>query len=336
MKNLILILASSFVTTLSAQVKTTVNDGNFFALSTWDCFCIPLNGDTLVIEHTVTMTTGIPYSAGSITINAGGQLTDDGTDKDIYINGGEFYNYGTLNCDGFWLDSGYVYNEGTMNLDSLWTQDDMNNIGLINTFDFFNDESAHFYSNNDITVNHNFANAGVFNLDGAFMLIDNNLSNCNITSSDATLDVNGMICVANDFINCGTDTLRGTGHLYIAGASTNSGEVEGNITIGTPTGGFTLNTGNIAPSVSFVSNGCELATKKIEKNYKVYPNPNNGIFILQDYSGVYSIYSISGKLIQKGNTPNGAIQMEGNITPGIYFIEINANESIARIKIQVL
>lgn len=336
MKNLILFLTLSLGTILTAQVKTTVNDGNFFALSTWDCFCIPLNGDTLVIEHTVTMTTGIPYSAGSITINAGGQLTDGGTDKDIYINGGKFYNYGTLNCDGFWLDSGYVYNQGTMNLDSLWTQDDMDNSGLINTFDFLNDENAHFNSSNDINVYNNFANAGVFNLDGAFMLVDNNLSNCNITSSDATLNVNGMICVANDFINCGTDTLRGTGHLYIAGASTNSGEVDGNITIGTSTGSFTLNTGNIAPSVSFVSNGCELSTTKTEKNYSVYPNPNNGHFILQDYTGEYSIYSISGKLIQKGYTTNGAIQMEGYVTPGIYFIEIETIESIARIKIQVL
>jgi hypothetical protein len=57
------------------------------------------------------MNFGIPYTTGIITVNASVSLSHGGVDKDIYFNGGEFINYGTINLAGFWLDSGNAQNQ---------------------------------------------------------------------------------------------------------------------------------------------------------------------------------------------------------------------------------
>ena len=218
--------------TAFGQTITSVQDGNFFGLLTWDCLCLPTNGDTVIINHDVLMNAGIPYSAGTIIVNTTGSLTDGGVDKDIYINGGEFENHGLVDLDGFWLDSGYVINTGTMILDSLWTQDDMDNTGDLTTFDFLHDQFATFTNDADLNVTNNFANQGEF-WNNDLMTVVNDFSNCNIQTSKAAFYTDGILCVQTDFISC--DTLgsgtAGTGTIYIGGASTNTGDIYGPITI---------------------------------------------------------------------------------------------------------
>lgn len=325
MKNFLPLIFLLGSTAMFTQTKTTVADGNFFALTTWDCFCLPVNGDTLVINHKVTMNTGIAYTSGKITISGPGELTDGGVDKDILINGGEFHNYGSLDCDGFLLESGYVYNSGSFNLDSLWVRDTMDNHGAIDTYDFLNDQNGKFISIEDIAVGNNFANQGVFSLSGANMTVVNNFSNCNISSSDATFTItNGVLCVENDFLNCGTDTLRGTnGEIFIAGASTNGGEVEGSLEINTSSGSFSINTGTVEGTVTFGTGNCYLGSDIEEPaiSINVYPNPSNGIIYLSESNHEYSLIDISGKTLEYGFISGNSLDFSSYST-GVYFLEL--------------
>ena len=323
MKKLLLLFAISLAGILNAQATiTSTADGDFYSLSTWDCFCIPTNGDTVIIEHDVNMNLGILYNSGRIEIMPTGSLSDGGVDKDIAVNGGEFINHGTLDCDGFLLDSGYFLNDGIIILDSLWTRDDMDHEGTLTTFDFLNDQGATFTGTGDITVGNNFANQGVFILDGVNMTVANDASNCNIASSDATMEINtSVLCIENDFLNCGSDTLRGNGEIFIGSLSTNGGEVEGTLDINTSTGGFTVNTGTIEGTVTFGTSNCYLGQEESTLTIEVYPNPSNGIIYVTESNVEYALIDISGKTIEFGFTTGNELDFS-KYTTGVYFLEL--------------
>ncbi|MCB9224885.1 MAG: T9SS type A sorting domain-containing protein [Crocinitomicaceae bacterium] len=329
MKNLLLLISLIGTYTFGQTTMTSVQDGNFFGIGTWDCgICVPQDGDTVFINHTITMNTGIPYTAGSITINTTGTLTDGGVDKDIYINGGQLINWGTLECDGFMLDSGFFKNIGTMTLDSLWIQDSTRNTGTIIVYDFLNDQDGKFYNEGEITVTNNFNNQELFeNYLWGTMSVGNDASNCNIQSSMAEFKNNGILCVAGDFTNCNGDTLGGiNGTIYIAGSSSNLGHVEGLMTINTPTSGFSLNTGTIGTGISFGNATCILAVEEsaIEPLF-IYPNPAQNILNLSSKNVNYTIVDFSGRTVLSGNTVNGQIEIE-SLNPGTYLILINGSE----------
>lgn len=328
------LLALTLISSISfgQTVITSVQDGDFFGAGTWDCgLCFPTDGDTVIINHNINMNTGIPYTMGSITINSSGSLSDGGVDKDIYINGGQFINHGTLDCDGFWLDSGFVQNTGTMILDSLWTQDTMYNSNQITVYDFFNDEEGYFDDNGTIVVSNNFLNSGLFYQNGT-MTVANDASNCNTQNTDATLDINGVFCAAGDFSNCGTDTLRVTGVMYIAGNSSNLGQVDGNGVINTPTSAFTFNTGNIGTSIVFNNNTCNLGSAQNEQFTPIfiYPNPAEDVITVTAQNINYDIYDITGRLVQSGSSISGVVGVN-ELKAGNYLMIIS-NPNMSTVK----
>lgn len=334
-KILLFLFILPFCTT--AQVVSTVADGDFYNPLIWSDFSVPADGDSLMILHDVNMNFGIPYTAGSITVAVGGKLSDGGTDKDVYINGGQLINHGILDFDGLWLDSGYFANYGSVTLDSLLTQDDCINEGTILVFDFLHDQNATFSTTGDIWVTNNFNNQGVFELN-AIMTVDNDASNCNIQSSNATLLLNGWLCVANDFLNCATDTIRGSGTLFIGGASTNAGEVQGTLTVNDlSSGAFDLNTGTIEGTVSFGTAVCGIGFEEEESiDWTIYPNPATEIVYSSLPDVEYKVYEMTGRLLEEGKSITGEIPVQ-HLPKGLYMIKlINTDGQIKTNRIEKL
>jgi len=322
MKTLFFALIALATTSIwSQQTITSTQNGDFFAFGTWDCFCLPADGDTVIIEHSVNMNFGIPYTMGQIIVNSSGSLTDGGTDKDIYINGGQFINYGLVELDGFWLDSGSFVNEGNMILDSLWTQDISTNNGTISTFDFLHDQLTSFQNNGEITVNNNFSNQGIFNNNtGASLSIANDGSNCNIQGNSALFDNYGIVCITGDFINCGSDTLTGSGFWFVEGQASNTGDVLGNLQMHFNGGSWALNTGNVASSVTIGSDPCFLSLESSELEWSIYPNPANNIVWLSTEFKSATIYDASGKTIMSVSA--GKSIDISQLERGVYMIQI--------------
>ncbi|MEX1003517.1 MAG: T9SS type A sorting domain-containing protein [Crocinitomicaceae bacterium] len=326
------ILLSIITISAFAQTKTSIKDGNFYDFTTWDCTCLPSDGDSLVINHQLVMNFGIAYTQGQIYISSQGSLTDNNTNKDIYINGGSLINYGTISLDGFLLDSGYTENNGELILDSLLTRDLMVNTESITVFDFAHDENATFVNNGEINVTNNFNNQGTFE-NNQLMTVVNDYSNCNIQSTDALFDCDGTLCVQNDFLNCGTDTLRGGGMIYIGGNSTNGGEVEGSLTINTSSGSFTFNSGNVEGTVTFGTAACGLNTEETNSflnDWIIYPNPAINILKSSIPEVRYNIYDINGKEMLKGLSMSGEIHI-GSLIKGSYMIVLEDKDNVKKI-----
>ena len=320
MKTLLLLL--SFVSLVSfGAVKTTTNSGNFFNPFNWDCFCVPANGDSLVINHAMQMTASIYYTSGQIKINGSGSLTEDGTNRDVWVAGGSLINNGLFDCYRLYISSGTFVNTGTsVYFDSLWNQGAITNSGNITVYDILNDQTGTFENTGQFVVENNFASQGDFINNGS-VDIDNNFSNCNIQSGYAILTNNNTFCVGNDFSNCNEDSIRGIGNYYIAGASSNFGVFDGSFTFNTPSGALSINTGTVSPSVSFGNGVCGLAVDEKTNQLNIYPNTANNILNVSTTNFDYTIADLSGKIVQSDSKFTGEINIE-TLTRGIYFIEI--------------
>ncbi len=93
---IVLTIVFGFSLSMSGAVRTTTMTGNFHNPSTWDCGCIPISSDDLIVNHFIYL--GTAFTIKSVTINAGGRLRV-GSPASIQINsfllvnaGGDFFN----------------------------------------------------------------------------------------------------------------------------------------------------------------------------------------------------------------------------------------------------
>lgn len=114
-----------------SQAVSSVANGNWTNPATWNCTCVPINGNSVTISHSVTLNTSMLFNTGGITINNNGSLMHDAA-RDIMISGGYFYNNGNASFRFFNLASGTGSNSGTFSL-TAWTNSvNMTNAGTIN------------------------------------------------------------------------------------------------------------------------------------------------------------------------------------------------------------
>lgn len=319
----ILLLTTLFCSFAFGQtVRTTVNDGDFFNPLIWSPVGIPGDGDSLFIEHDVNMTVGIPYTAGRITVESEGSLSDGGAGYDIYCNGGSFVNNGSVNCNDIWLDSGELENHGSFDLDSMWTQGTVINTGTMNMNDYLSDQNEIVTNEGTIDIANDFNNQGLFVNNGQ-MFVGNDFSNWNFQSSDATFECEGVLCVGNDWANFNEDdTVRGSGFIYIGNNSTNLGIVQGTLTIHTPTGSFTVNTGSVESTVSYGSGSCAAGTIENESfELQLFPNPADQFIQLNTQQVYYEIHDFSGRMVLNGFSDDGILSVE-SLEKGMYSIRI--------------
>lgn len=327
MKKLILTL----LIPLSAfsQWKTTASNGNFYNPATWTCFCLPANGDSLVINHAVVMDIDIYYTSGQIKINASGSLTQGGVDRAVWSDGGSIVNAGTFESHHYLVSNGgYLMNSGSFTTDSLLNQSTINNSGNIYAYDLANDEMATFTNSNGITVSHDMNNQGMFtNAPTGLIQVTHDFSNCNTQTLDAFFSNNGGMCIGNDFGNCAGDTLSGSGDYYVGNLSGNLGVFNGTFTFYTPTGSLTVG-GQVDPGVTVAMGTCNLTLNESEKeNLAVYPNPTNSLLSVPLGDVDFVIYDPMGKVVLRGTVMNQTIDVS-TLVAGSYLLQFDGMSPI--------
>jgi len=331
----ILLFSALFSSIAFGQIQTSTGAGNFFNPLLWDCFCVPANGDSLVVNHAMIMTASISYTTGQIKIGPTGSLVEDGTNRDMWVAGGSLINNGTFDCYRLYISSGSFVNTGTsVYFDSLWNQSSVENSGVITVYDVLNDQTGTFDNTGDFIVENNFNNQGDFsNSSTGTIDLLNDFSNCNIQTMDAMFINDGVFCVAQDFTNCIDDTLAGTGEYFVGGASSNFGVFSGSFDFNTPSGALTVNTGTILPGVTLGNSPCYLSVEEDVLSFNIYPNPTNSILLMSGGTNfAYQIFDLAGKLVISNSTQNGQIDVSA-MTVGIYTIRIvsdNGNSSTAK------
>jgi hypothetical protein len=120
MKNILLFTALTFSTYVLAQqpaaTRTSVANGNATNPLTWDCLCIPLPGDHVIINTNVTLDNDWLTSTGNFTINTGKTLTGNSATRNLLVNGGAFTNNGTITIANLYHSGGTFTNNGTINI----------------------------------------------------------------------------------------------------------------------------------------------------------------------------------------------------------------------------
>jgi hypothetical protein len=215
MKKLFLFL--SFIVTVvnaNAATRTSVAAGAALNPFVWDCNCIPLPGDDVVINHAITLNTDFGYSSGSITVNASGSLTGDVANRIIAVGGGFFVNHGTVNVGYIYHSAGTFTNHGTMTAPNAFGTDASANTvnhGTLTIPDsLYINTNATLTNNGTLTVNivamaGNLTNTGNFNGTGIWTTgtIQHNSGSfvCDDIYNGGTVNTGAPMHITNDFWN---------------------------------------------------------------------------------------------------------------------------------------
>ncbi|MBI2968508.1 MAG: T9SS type A sorting domain-containing protein [Bacteroidetes bacterium] len=220
----------------------SIADGNWTNPATWDCNCIPLPGDVIIVNSDVVLDMNWSTDS-SLTVTPGSSLIENGTRT--FAVYGSFINNGTVDISRFGVWGGSVINNDSMrinqafyndaefeNHDRLVDIDSMTNAGTLKNLD-----SAYIfvqlYTNSDSMVNEgtimagghtnmgksynsgtlnftDYTNAGTAYNSGT--LFFNDFTNA-ITG---TFNNSALITGTNDFLNAGTFSNLSTGSFTIA------------------------------------------------------------------------------------------------------------------------
>lgn len=209
MKTLYTLFAAGILaaTTLNATVITSAQNGNATSPLTWDCMCIPTDGDTIIINHAITLDVDYAYTMGGIEITSNGIVTGNANNRILGVSGGYFLNNGTLIVGYFVHNGGTVTNNaaitalGSILIDQAVT---LNNYGTL----VASDSS---YVNTNGTLN----NYNIF--DGAVCLTAGNINNHSLMNVQELLNTGTInhnagatLTVAYSMYNLGTINLNGT------------------------------------------------------------------------------------------------------------------------------
>lgn len=204
MKHLLLSAAMIFSLcgTLSARIVTTQANGNATNPFTWDCLCIPIDGDTIIINHALTLDVDYAFTMGGVQINASGSVTGNASNRIFGVSGGYFLNNGTMNV-------GYVFHNGgtftnntsitaTLNAGFDQAVTTINN-GTFNVNDTLLINTLATFQNNGTVNCPEILNAGTYNNAGT-TIADNFWSSGTLTHSS------GLIQLAMSIYNTGNIT----------------------------------------------------------------------------------------------------------------------------------
>ncbi|MCF8258353.1 MAG: T9SS type A sorting domain-containing protein [Flavobacteriales bacterium] len=216
--NTTILMIAAVMAVISAQAQiTSVNNGFFYYPATWDCMCVPSphTGQSVIINHAVTLNNDIGVYGGSVTINASGSLTQDGTPRDMHLNNGTLVNHGSLTLDRLWAQNGSFDNQGTATIRTFANEDDLNNDGITNVADsMYNDgvltngasavmNVSTFYNNDLLTNNGQILNVDSMTNSGTFTNAIGAVVEVDSATNTGTFDNSGHFDVWA-FTNTGT------------------------------------------------------------------------------------------------------------------------------------
>lgn len=241
MKQILLSAALLFSTCnfLSGRIVTTQANGNATNPFTWDCTCIPIDGDTIIINHALTLDVDYAFTMGGIQVNASGSLTGNANNRIFGVSGGYFINNGTVNMAYVFHNGGTFTNNSTITVTRNAGIDmavtlvnagtfNVNDTLLINTPATFQNNgsmtcpevlNAGTFLNTGTVISDNFWTSGTLNHTAGLLQLSMSLFNTgNITfsaPSTITLDIwNAENFTANYYISARTlyngDSIAGT------------------------------------------------------------------------------------------------------------------------------
>lgn len=202
----------SFISTAilaSAQTVNTVQNGDWFAASTWSCNCIPAASSSPVIMHSVTLNSDLFFSFPQTQVTSTGEIT---TPFPVNVMFG-----------GVFIMEGHVFIAGTVS----------NAGGTLDIVGFF-EVAGNFSNNGDLVMD-----GGVLQVEGNFInlaSVDGTGSICVIDSTTNEGDISGTvdICDASPtvftapFIDENTGTIAGT-VTYCSNSACATGIMDGSL-----------------------------------------------------------------------------------------------------------
>lgn len=284
MKILISFFLSLFCISLVAQQEiNSVTDGLFSETSTWDCNCIPSNGDDVYIDHSIILDTSYSWNSGYVLVGSSGLLTDAGGYSLLIDGVGEFRNNGQVTLTSLIIGSGSVNNwmNAQMNVSEL----------LVNDGEFENFGS--FQGVDSILNSGSFRNSGDF-VGGLFF--NDNLFKITWPNSHISL---------NTFWNSSTMDLI-TGSIHLSGNLYNEGDLDISVDISLIIGDSVYNSG------TFFNEG------RVEV-YGSFLNGNNGIGTLGVIGSIEVAYDFfnDGSIYGAGRLCVGELSVNSGSLVGI-------------------
>lgn len=114
--------AAVMVFTIGSSAQITVSsvaDGDWTDPVTWDCVCVPQNGDTVVVQHEVDLPTDVVHLGGALRITASGALAGSGSSG--LWSTASFTNAGSVSMHRLVLLDGSAWTDSLVNTGSIAT-----------------------------------------------------------------------------------------------------------------------------------------------------------------------------------------------------------------------
>jgi hypothetical protein len=334
-----------------AAVKTTIADGSWFTASNWSPSGVPLLEDTVIINHTITVSGNyVDFGAEWLIVNSGASILCDTTfslhgnlrllghlEAEIFANGdGDSTNiYGTLSGGKFAPGNPYTVNYGSILCDSLILGEDFHNYDLIDVI-FITSGGALFinHTGGAIAASDSFISAtSLTNESGAIMVIGS------LTTDTAILN-NGDISA--DSWTHATGIANGTtGKYCIANCFMNFDEISGTIDVcdATPANFCDINTGTIAGTVTTCAVGScitNVGIEELEMEATIYPNPTSGLLFISNASAgsLFQLINLNGQIIMSGtlSQDNSTLDLSA-FEMGVYFLKIQTSQQVEFLQI---
>ena len=202
-KSLLALFAiAALVFNVDARIVTTTMNGNATNPLTWNCLCVPMDGDTIIINHALTLDVDYGYTLGGVQINAGGSVTGNLNTRILAVGGGYFLNNGVVNVAYMYHSAGTFTNNGSITCTRNLGIDVMaliQNYGTLNVNDTLG-INVNCVLNNFGTVNcPEIAVVGILNNTGA-------ISGDNLYNLGSVSHVSGTINLNMSYYNDGTTT----------------------------------------------------------------------------------------------------------------------------------
>jgi hypothetical protein len=288
----------------------------------WNCTCIPLPGDSIIINHSIILNNDFANLGGAVVINPNGKLTGDIPDR-AFSSTGYFENKGEFYVARVGLFSGTAINSGYFSADSL-----------ITTI-----SPGTFVNSGKIYVETHFLNTGNFALttptSEAVVHLNFYNGDSAITGVTAVTTNNGKMRINQDFAN--SDTIRGSGQICIDGNSLNAGVITGTLDFcDQGSGSIDVNWGTIDNTVQFCQAECNVGLEEEQLvDVQVYPNPSSDVVTIRSAAKTsLTVYDISGKLLYASSQENElhSLRVSG-WENGIYIYRLVSGNAVAGGKI---
>lgn len=208
MKNISTFLSVVVLTASSLnaqQVITSVANGNATSPFTWSCTCIPMDGDSISISHNVTLDVDYAYTMGGITINSGGNVTGNASNRILGVSGGYFVNNGTMTM-GYVVHNGGTFTNNN-NITALASVLVDQSATLVNNGFLIASDSSYINTNATVLNNNTFTGAVCLNA-GTITNLNNFSAEYLLNTGDFTSNGSGNFNIGYDVYNTGSITLN--------------------------------------------------------------------------------------------------------------------------------